>query len=185
MTPETRRSHGGSTTSQHLPSRAECSINRPLSCHPLLLPSAFAFRRVIHMPLEHGEGYIYWFVAVPAPDFHPGGIDVTLGLESTLEWCMTAVAIPLLQLVLERNAALTGRRGDDLVPSGVYRIHLRSVNTKCQRFLFRHGHKSAARISVISRGKGRGDLTWDFAGCWNLYIRPFFSNVPPERRIWV
>lgn len=138
------------------------------------------------MPFEHEGIPIHDSVAVSAPDFHPGGIDVMLGAVPSIESCVTAGAVPLLlHFVFQCNAAPAGGRGNEVVPSGVDRIRLRSPETKCQRLLFRQGHKCAAHRSVVPRGNGiAGCLAWDAAGRWSRCLFPLHSYIPLGRHIF-
>lgn len=168
--------------SRHLPSRTECTIDRSLSRKSPLLPAAYTYQR-FHVSVEREGGHIQRFVAVPAPDFHPSGFDMTVGFVLAPERCITAGAIPPpLQSAFDCSTALTGRRGNDLMPSGVYRIRLRSLGTECQGLLLRHGHKRAAHVSDISRGDVRGNLAWDVVESWGRHLLAFFSGTLLERR---
>lgn len=77
------------------------------------------------MSFEYGEGSIYHLVAISAPDLHTRGLDVPFSFPLTRDRCKTATAKPLVFLLaFQSQAPLTGRWGDEVVPSGVDRVRL-------------------------------------------------------------
>jgi len=106
------------------------------------------------MSVEHESGSIYHFITIPASDLHPRGINVPFGFVLAPERCAAAAAQPLISLlVLVGQAPLAGRRSDEVVPPGVYRIHFRVLEAFERQWLpFRHGHERTIRMSGISRG---------------------------------
>ena len=129
------------------------------------------------MPFEDEGGPIHYPLAVPAANFHSGGINVPFSFVLAPESDTTATAIPLpVQSILEYNATLTSRGGHKVIPLGVHRIHLQSTE-KRQGSLLRHRHKFAVHVSVISRGNGRQNLAWNLAGRWSRCFPLFLSCI--------
>jgi len=101
------------------------------------------------MPLEHEGVCVYHLITVPASDFHPRGIDVTRGFVLASESCTTAATRPVPPWsIFQGRGPLTGSWSDEVIPSGVDRIHCLILKTDKRRGrVFRHGHERATRIS--------------------------------------
>ena len=140
-----------------LPSRPECPIDRPFRRKSPLLPLAQAHRGS-DVSVEHVRGSVYHPITISAPDLHSRGIDMTPGFVLAPKCCMTAAAEPfVVLLIFQRRTSLTGSWGDEIVPSGVNRIHILVLE------LFCCGHGRTKQTSGTARGDRRVNLTLDSA----------------------